>query len=231
MRVEFSEKCHWNDFDESEEIIMNSTNQSTFDEAALVKQAADGDLDAFNQLVLHYQNLAYSHAYSILGDPDSAEDATQESFIRVFQNMNRYRGGSFRSWLLKIISNSAYDVLRRSYRHPTQPLYPDDEDGQAMESPSWLADSAPSIQETVEQHELSSNIYKALDELPEVYRSVLTLIDINELDYLEAAEVLSVPMGTVKSRLARARMQMKNKLRGEVKVPANFNCANALCVA
>jgi RNA polymerase sigma-70 factor (ECF subfamily) len=132
--------------------------------------------------------------------------------------------------LLKIVSNCAYDLLRRSYRHPTQPLYPANEDGEAIESAMWLADSAPSIQQTVEQHELSRNIYKALDELPEVYRSVLTLIDVNELDYLEAAEVLGVPMGTVKSRLARARLQMKKKLRGEVKVPSSLRCANALCV-
>ena len=209
---------------------MNSTKRSTFDEATLVPKAARGDLDAFNQLVLHYQNLAYNHAYAILGDPDSAEDATQESFVKAFQNMDRYRGGgSFRSWLLTIVTNSAYDLLRRSYRHPTQPLYPGDADGEEMESPIWLADSASSVQETVEQHELSRNIYKALDQLPEVYRSVLTLIDVNELDYREAAQILGVPMGTVKSRLARARIHMKNKLRGSTMVPSNFNCATALC--
>ena len=209
---------------------MNSTNPSTFDEEILLKDAANGDLEAFNQLVLRYQNLAYSHAYGLLSDPDSAADATQESFIKAFQNMNRYRGGSFRSWLLTIVTNSAYDLLRRSSRHPTQPLYPTNEDGESVESAIWLADSAPSVQETVEQHELSRNIYKALDELPEVYRSVLTLIDVNELDYVEAAKVLGVPMGTVKSRLARARMQLKKKLRGEVRVPSTFNCTNALCV-
>ena len=235
MSLEFSDIqvtfCHLNALDEPEEIVMNSTKPFTFDEHVLVKKAANGDLDAFNQLVLRYQNLAYSHAYAILGDPDSAEDAIQESFIKAFQNMNRYRGGgSFRGWLLTIVTNSAYDLLRRSYRHPMQPLYPEDEDGEEMESPIWLADSASSVQETVEQHELSRNIYKALDELPEVYRSVLTLIDINELDYVEAAKVLGVPMGTVKSRLARARMQMKNKLRGEMTGSSNFSCATALCV-
>ena len=209
---------------------MSSTKRSTFDEVPLLEKAASGDLDAFNQLVLRYQNLAYSHAYAILGDSDSAEDATQDSFINAFQNMDRYRGGgSFRSWLLTIVTNSAYDVLRRSYRHPLQPLYPEGEDGNEIESPVWLIDSAPSVQETVEQHELSSNIYKALDQLPEVHRIVLTLIDVNELDYVEAARILGVPIGTVKSRLARARMQMKNKLRGNMTVPATFNCATALC--
>jgi RNA polymerase sigma-70 factor (ECF subfamily) len=211
---------------------MTPIKPSTFDEVSLVEKAASGDLDAFNQLVLRYQNLAYSHAYAILGDSDSAEDATQESFIKAFQNMDRYRGGgSFRSWLLTIVTNSAYDLLRRSYRHPMQPLYPEDADGNETESPIWLTDSASSVQEIVEQHEFSSNIYKALDQLPEVYRSVLTLIDVNELDYVEAAKILGVPLGTVKSRLARARMHMKNKLRGNTTVPLNFSCANALCVA
>ena len=209
---------------------MNSTKQSTYDEEILVKKAANGDLEAFNQLVLRYQNLAYNHAYTLLGDRDSAEDATQEGFIKAFQAMNRFRGGSFRSWLLKIVTNSAYDLLRRSYRHPTQSLEPKDENGEKLESSRWLADPASSVQETVEQHELSQNIYKTLDELPEVFRSVLTLIDVNELDYTEAAEVLGVPIGTVKSRLARARMQMKNKLRGSTRVPSNFRCANSPCV-
>src|SRR5687767_3896840 len=117
---------------------MSSTKRSTFDEVPLLEKAASGDLDAFNQLVLRYQNLAYSHAYAILGDSDSAEDATQDSFIKAFQNMDRYRGGgSFRSWLLTIVTNSAYDVLRRSYRHPMQPLYPEGEDGNEIESPVW----------------------------------------------------------------------------------------------
>jgi RNA polymerase sigma-70 factor, ECF subfamily len=209
---------------------MNSTKQSTYDEEILVQKAANGDLDAFNQLVLRYQNLAYSHAYTLLGDRDSAEDAAQEGFIKAFQAMSGFRGGSFRSWLLKIVTNSAYDLLRRSYRHPTQSLYLKDENGEQLESSRWLADPASSVQETIEQHELSRNIYKTLDELPEAFRSVLTLIDVNELDYTEAAEVLGVPIGTVKSRLARARMQMKNKLRGSLRVPSNFRGANRPCV-
>jgi RNA polymerase sigma-70 factor (ECF subfamily) len=209
---------------------MNSTRQSTYDEEILVKKAVDGDLDAFNQLVMLYQNLAYSHAYGLLGDRQSAEDATQEAFIKAFQAMNGFRGGSFRSWLLKIVTNSAYDLMRRSYRHPTQSFYAKDDDDEKFESSRWLVDPASSVQETVEQHELSRNIYKTLDELPEVFRSVLTLIDVNELDYTEAAEVLGVPIGTVKSRLARARMQMKNKLRGSVTAPSNLSCANAACV-
>jgi RNA polymerase sigma-70 factor (ECF subfamily) len=93
-------------------------------------------------------------------------------------------------------------------------LFPEHENGEEIESPTWLADPSPFVQAIVEQNELSKNIYKLLDQLPEVYRSVITLIDLYELDYTEAAEALKVPIGTVKSRLARARLQMKEKLQG-----------------
>src|ERR1051325_2920065 len=124
-----------------------------FDEAALLQRASQGDLDAFNQLVIRYQNLAYSHAYALLGEADSAEDATQDSFIRAFQAMRTYRGGSFRSWLLTIVTNSAYDLMRRAYRHPNEPLFPRDENGEEEESPIWLTDPSASVAETVEQKE------------------------------------------------------------------------------
>jgi RNA polymerase sigma-70 factor (ECF subfamily) len=175
-----------------------------------------GDLEAFNELVLVYQDLAYHHAYALLGDPDLAEDAAQESFIKAFQNISGFRGGSFRSWLLKIVTNSAYDVLRRAGRHPLQPLFPVDENGEEVESAPWLADPAPGVQATVEQHELSKEIYRVLDGLPDAYRSVITLVDLYELDYTEAAQALKVPLGTVKSRLARARMEMQKRLKDSV---------------
>jgi RNA polymerase sigma-70 factor (ECF subfamily) len=165
---------------------------------------------------LVYQDLAYHHAYALLGDPDLAEDAAQESFIKAFQNISGFRGGSFRSWLLKIVTNSAYDVLRRAGRHPLQPLFPVDENGEEVESAPWLADPAPGVQATVEQHELSKEIYRVLDGLPDAYRSVITLVDLYELDYTEAAQALKVPLGTVKSRLARARMEMQKRLKDSV---------------
>ena len=196
---------------------MNSVSQSIqFDEELLIRQAANGSLDAFNQLVLNYQNMTYNHAHALLGDSALAEDATQESFIKAFQAISGFRGGSFRGWLLRIVTNSAYDMLRRSRRHPNQPLFPEDENGEEIESAKWLADPNPSVQSTVEQNEFSKDIYKAIDELPDAYRSVLTLIDLHELDYAEAAQALKIPIGTVKSRLARARIQMKDKLKSRI---------------
>lgn len=225
---------HWNALSENrfanscEVDMLSPKNQSGLvTEEVLISKASGGDLEAFNQLVLNYQNIAYHHAYALLGEPALSDDATQESFIKAFQNINRFRGGSFRAWLLKIVTNSAYDILRQSRRHPAQPLLPENEDGEEIDSPAWLADPATSVQKTVEQNEDSKRLYQMLDELPNAYRSVITLIDIYELDYTEAAKILKVPLGTVKSRLARARLQMKEKLRSGPESARDFGPAEA----
>ena len=140
--------------------------------------------------------------------------------------MNGFRGVSFRGWLLKIVTNSAYDWLRRCQRHPIQTLFPEDENGEEIESPAWIVDPATSVQDKVEENELSKKIYELMDELPEVYRSVLTLIDINEFDYAEAAEALGVPIGTVKSRLSRARLKMQAMLGAIQEYQAVFTNMN-----
>ena len=192
---------------------MNSkTRPYPYNEESLLNLAAKGSLDAFNELVLTYQDIAYHHAYALLRDPALAEDATQDSFIRAFQAMAGFRGGSFRAWILKIVTNSAYDMLRRSKRHPTQALYPEDEYGDELETPVWLADTSSSVQDLVEQSEFSQHLYQLIDELPAAFRTVLTLVDLHELDYAEAAESLKIPIGTVKSRLARARLKISEKL-------------------
>jgi RNA polymerase sigma-70 factor, ECF subfamily len=181
---------------------VNLTEQST--ETILIDKAVKGDMDAFDQLILTYQDMAYNYARALLGDPAGAEDAAQESFIKAFRYIKGFRGGSFRSWLLKIVTHSAYDMLRWSSRHPTQLLFPVDEDGEDIESPPWLVD-------------------------PDVYRSVITLVDLYEIDYTEAADALKVPIGTVKSRLARARLRMKEKLGNGLNQPDGLQNAAANC--
>lgn len=192
-------------------ICGDTTIQSSED--ALIHQAVQGDLESFNQLVLNYQTLLYDHALALLGDYASAEDVTQEGFIKAFQNIGRFRGGSFRAWLLKIVRNTARDLQRYEARRATVPLLPESEEGSRNESPVWLVDPAQSVQDQVDQNELFARIHRNLNELPASFCSVLTLVDLNKLDYLEAAEVLGVPIGTVKSRLARARLQMKEMLQ------------------
>jgi len=208
---------------------MNTLDRSIAEnEEKLIENAARGDLQAFNELVLIHENMAFHHAYSLLGDPAAAEDATQESFIKAFQAVNRFRGGSFRSWLLKIVTNTAYDMLRQSSRHSTQSLFPEDENGDEIESPAWISDPSASVQSAVERSETAKEIYRKLDELPDAYRSVLTLVDLYEMDYEEAAQALNVPLGTIKSRLSRARLQMQEKLKGTSRIKS---CSAVACLA
>ena len=191
---------------------MDLTQQTDMEEV-WTQQAANGDLDAFNQLVLKHQDLAYRHAVSMLNDDWLAQDVVQEGFVKAFQNMRSFRGGSFRAWLMRIVTNTAYDVLRQTSKQRTQPLFPEDDDGEEMESPHWLADPNAQVEGAVEEDERTKFIYHTMNELQDIYRTVLTLVDLQDFDYEEAAQALNVPVGTVKSRLARARMQMKEKLR------------------
>jgi RNA polymerase sigma-70 factor (ECF subfamily) len=184
-------------------------------EAGWVLAAANGDLDAFNLLVLSYQDLVYSRAFMLLGDRYSAEDATQESFIKVFQNIGGFHGGPFRAWLLKIVVNTCYDEIRKSKRHPAIPLLPENEDEVECESPAWLADPNASVQAIVERKEFSRALAALLAELPDIYRYPLALVDAHGYDYSQAATVLAIPIGTIKSRLSRARLQMKQKLQSQ----------------
>jgi RNA polymerase sigma-70 factor (ECF subfamily) len=192
---------------------MKFANVSNLDESFLILKASEADLEAFNHLVLKYQNMIFNQAYYMLGDPHSAEDVTQECFFKAFNRIDRFRGGSFRAWLLKIVINTCYDEMRRSKRHPTKPLIPENGNGEEIESPAWVTDPNYSLQAIVEQKELSRILYSILNELSEIYRNPITLVDLHELDYSEAAEVLGIPIGTLKSRLARARFQMKKRLQ------------------
>jgi RNA polymerase sigma-70 factor (ECF subfamily) len=169
-----------------------------------------------------YQDVLFSHAGAVLGDADLAQDAVQESFIKAFQNITNFRGGSFRAWLLKITTNCCYDLMRRSRRRPSLPLLPEDDQGAEIDSPAWLADPDASVQDKVEANALAGRLYGIIEELPADYRSVLMLVDVYALDYEEAGKVLGIPLGTVKSRLARARLQMRRRLQGALKIPVKL---------
>jgi RNA polymerase sigma-70 factor, ECF subfamily len=186
-----------------------------------IRKAQNGNLEAFNHLVLKYQDLLYNHAYACLGLRQSAEDTTQESVIKAFQKIRKYQGGSFRSWLLKIVTNSCCDELRRLKLHPVTALYPQDDNYEEFDSPAWLIDPNISVMSIVERNELSKTLVHFINELPSIYRSVITLVDLYEMDYGEAADILKIPLGTLKSRLARARFQMKKKLKTRIEPSPN----------
>jgi len=184
------------------------------DETGLISDAQKGDLDAFNSLILTYQDRVYNQAFRVLGDYQSADDATQEAFISAYKNLHSFRGGSFRAWLLRIVTNACYDELRRKKRRPTTPLEPVDEEGNEIESPHWIADSEEGPEDQMARIELANAIQACLDQLSEDFRVVVVLVDVQGFDYLEASEVIGKPLGTVKSRLARARNRMRECLQG-----------------
>jgi RNA polymerase sigma-70 factor (ECF subfamily) len=199
-------------------------------EIDLVNKAARGNLDAFNQLVLSNQDLAYRRAYAMLSNRWLAEEAVQDGFVKAFQNIRGFRGGSFRAWLMRIMTNTVYDMLRRTRRRPVQPLFPEDDEGESVESPRWLADPTVKVEEAVEWSEEIKLVYEALDELTDIYREIITLVDLQEFDYEEAAQALNIPIGTVKSRLARARLYLKGKLKSRAEIGRTIADAS-LCLA
>jgi RNA polymerase sigma-70 factor (ECF subfamily) len=184
------------------------------DEAYLIQSAQKGDLDAFNTLVLAHQDVVYNTALRILNDEDLAADAAQEAFLSAFKALNSYRGGSFRAWLLRTVTNACYDELRRKKRRPTTPLEPETDEGEDVESPRWLADPNASPESELDQAELEHAIQHCLENLPTDFRMVVVLADIQGLDYSEVALAVKTPIGTIRSRLARARLRLRECLQG-----------------
>jgi RNA polymerase sigma-70 factor (ECF subfamily) len=184
------------------------------DEPALIQSAVRGDLNAFNRLVLAYQDMLYAQAYRMIGEADAAEDATQDAFIAAYRNLASYRGGSFKAWLLRIVTNICYDELRRRKRRPSVPLEPLDSDDEEIESPRWMTDPSATPEQAADQRELGRALQHCLDELPAEFRAMVILVDVQGMDYTEAAQVAGKPLGTVKSRLARARLRLRECLQG-----------------
>ena len=184
------------------------------DEPALIRDAQHGDLDAFNRLVLAYQDALYNTALRILGDEDLAADATQEAFISAFRAINSYRGGSFKAWLLRTVTNACYDELRRKKRRPTTPLEPETDDGEEVESPRWLADPSASPKNNLSQtnsNTPSSTAWTTCPPISAPWSSWPTSRAWTTPKWRSAAHV---PLGTIKSRLARARLRLRECLQG-----------------
>jgi RNA polymerase sigma-70 factor (ECF subfamily) len=193
------------------------------DEATCIARALEGDLEAFNQLVLTYQDSAYNLAYRMLNDPDAAADVTQTAFIAAYRSLKTYRGGSFRAWVLRMVTNACYDELRRRKRRPTVALEPLNREDEEIESPAWLADDRLSPEEAVQMREVENAITHCLQELPEDFRAVVIMVDVEGYDYNDVAQALGKPLGTIKSRLARARLRLRDCLAGFAELlPARF---------
>jgi RNA polymerase sigma-70 factor (ECF subfamily) len=200
-------------------------------EQALIQDAQRGSLDAFNTLVLHYQDSVFNTALRILGDDDQAADAAQDAFISAFRSIASFRGGSFKAWLMRTVTNACYDELRRKKRRPTTPLEPDTDDGEEMDSPRWLADPNMTPDQQAEADELEHAIQHCLDNLPLEFKTVVVLADVQGMDYTEVASAIRVPLGTIKSRLARARLRLQDCLQGFAELlPASYRLEEGMNV-
>ncbi len=179
------------------------------DEEALIQAAKRGELAAFNQLILTYQGLAYNIAYRLLNDPDAAADATQDGFLKAYRALRNFRGGSFRSWLLRIITNTCYDQLRARKRRPTVSL---EDMAVDPEHAPRLTEPGENPEEHALRKELGAIIQAGIQHLPEEQRITVILADIEGLSYQEIAEITGVELGTVKSRLSRGRARLRDYL-------------------
>ena len=198
-------------------------------EEALIQDAQSGDLDAFNTLILHYQDSVFNVALRIMGDDEMAADASQEAFISAFKGITSFRGGSFKGWLMRIVTNACYDELRRKKRRPTTPLEPETDDGEEMDSPRWLADPGMTPDQQAEADEVEHAIQHCLDNLPIDFKTVVVMADVQGLDYAEVATAVRAPLGTVKSRLARARLRLRECLQGFAELlPANYRLEDGI---
>jgi RNA polymerase sigma-70 factor (ECF subfamily) len=179
------------------------------DEERWVRAARQGDVDAFNQLVERYETIAYSVALRAVGNAEDAADATQEAFISAFRAIAEFRGGSFKSWLLRIVVNACHDLHRRQQRRPATSM--DALVEEAGEAP-WPDPGALDPETVVLTHETRRVVEAALAELPDEQRIAIVLVDVQELSYEEAADVMGCAVGTIRSRLARGRARVRDRL-------------------
>ena len=183
---------------------------STPEEIERIERAQAGDLRAFNELVRQYQDLVYNVAYRILGDEDAAADATQDAFFSAFRALDSFRGGSFKAWILRIVTNACYDQLRRRQRQPSSSL-------EALLVGPGAHNAFVNHTENPEAYAMRMDLGRVIQEglrtLPPEQRITVILSDIQGLHYKEIAEITGVELGTVKSRLSRGRARLRDYLR------------------
>ena len=182
------------------------------DERDTVRRAQAGDRGAFNQLVVRHQDAVYTLCYRLTGNAEDAADATQEAFISAFKHIGELRGGAFPGWLLRIASNACFDLHRYRKRRPTASLDAPPTEREDAPTRDVEDESAGPELETL-RGELAGVIQTGLLELPEDQRLALVLRDQYGYDYQAIADVTAVELGTVKSRINRARRRMRDFLQ------------------
>ena len=179
----------------------------------LVERAVAGDLEAFNEIVLNYQNYLFALVVRVVRDREAAADAVQEAFFSCYRNIERFRGDSFKSWLTRIALNAATDVLRYRKRRPVDP-YPEWEDD-AWQPP---ASEEASPERSAMRRHTARALAGALDQITHDQRTAIVLYDVEGYDYQEIADMTGVSLGTVKSRIHRGRIALRELLGSDVEL-------------
>ncbi len=177
------------------------------DDEALLERSRHGDRDAFGSIVQRYQDELYTMALRLTGNPADAADVVQETFTRSFRNLPSLRGATLRPWLFRVALNCGRDVLRRRSRRPADPL--EDASGTVVDLP----DPGLGPEASLLERERAAAVRAAILSLPPDFRAAIVLRDVNQLSYEETAEALRIPLGTVKSRISRARALLVSALR------------------
>lgn len=197
--------------------MSSSTAAPPFDEPALVAQAKAGDAAAFSDLVTHYERRVFRMAKQITQNDEDAEDVLQETFLKAYSHLDDFQGNSkFYTWLVRIAVNEALMKLRKRRSDKTVPL--DDpietgEDTVAREIAVWEDDP----EQLYSRDELSEILSEAVESLKPAYRTVFILRDIEEMSIEDTAQALDLSISAVKSRLLRARLQLREKLTRQFK--------------
>ncbi len=180
-------------------------------EPVLIEAAQEGDREAFDSLVEGHYRSVYNTSYRMLGTPGDASDATQAVFVRVWEALSSFRGdASFSTWLYRITMNVCLDEIRRRKNQPLSLTEEDDEGEPAAERDMPDVSDEPS--RTAEQRDLQRLVHEAIARLSEDFRTVIVLYDLRGLSYQEISDVLDIPLGTVKSRLNRARQALRDEM-------------------
>lgn len=181
------------------------------DEKVLIRKVLDGDQEAFAELVALHEKQVYNLCLRMTGHPEDARDLAQEAFLKAWRGLRFYKfESSFSTWLYRLTSNVCIDFLRQQKRRGTGSLVVSDEEGEETELE--VPDPEPLPEQQVIQQENQRIVAAAMDELEEEFRLALTLRVVDELSYEEIGEILDLKPGTVKSRIARARIKLKKIL-------------------
>ena len=180
------------------------------DEAVLIRRAQQGDVRAFNALVTEHEHVAFNLAYRLLGDREQAADVTQEAFLSAYGAIGRFHEGAFRAWLMRIVANACYDVLRARQRRRETSLDALLDD---PEHPHTFEDPSPAVEDRAVRSDLMARVQAGLLTLPIEQRTTIVLADVQGFSHDEIARITRVEPGTVKSRLSRGRARLREYLR------------------